>query len=300
MASLPARLSRRGFLIGTASVAVLAACGGDDDGETTAGGDNGENGDTSEGTPLLRFFPDGQRPGEELRLSFGIVEEDGGVSVEAPASMRFTFTPDGNGKAVGPLSVDRHDDGVPRPYYPVRVELPREGVYDVRAEGSGTVFTSAVTALASAAPPVPGAGDPLPSVATPTVDDARGVTPICTADPACPLHAVSLDAALAAGKPVALLISTPAFCQTAICGPVLDLFVEQQAEFGEAVTMIHAEVYPDPYGEGGTSQTTEVVQALGLTYEPALFLADATGTVVDRLDTIFDRAEIQAALEQLV
>jgi hypothetical protein len=294
MATLPARLSRRGFLVGTAGLTALAACGGDDDG---GAGDSVDSG--VEGAPLLRFFPDGQLPGEELRLSFGIVEEDGGVEVDAPKRLSFTFIPDGGGKSVGPIDVDRHADGVPRPYYPVRVTLPKEGVYDVRAEGGDAAFSSAVTALEAAAAPVPSPGDPLPSVPSPTVDDARGVNPICTADPACPLHEVSLDAALTAGKPVALLVSTPAFCQTAICGPVLELFVEQHETYGDEVSMIHAEVYPDPYGEGGTTATTEVVQALGLTYEPALFLADATGKVVDRLDTIFDRTEIEAAMEKL-
>ena len=294
MATLPAPLSRRGFLLGTVGVAALAACGGDDD--STAGGTDEE---APEGTPLLRFFPDGQRPGEELPLPFGIVEEDGGVEVNAPKSLRFTFTPDGGGKALGPVKVARHDDGVPRPYYPVRVTLPKEGVYDVRAEGGGTVFSSAVTALAAAAAPVPSRGDALPVVASPTTADGRGVTPICTAEPVCPLHEVSLDAAFDAGKPIALLVSTPAFCQTAVCGPVLELFLSQRARYGDQVTMIHAEVYPDPYGEGGTSSTTEVVQALGLTYEPALFLADATGKVVDRLDTIFDRTEVGDAMKRL-
>src|SRR5688500_8693991 len=132
MAIFPSRLSRRGFLLGTAGAAALAACGGDDD-STANDGDDTEDGDETKGTPLLRFFPDGQRPDVDLRLAFGIVEEDGGVEVDAPESLRFTFTPDGDGEAIGPLTVPRHDDGVPRPYYPVRVRLPREGVYDVRA-----------------------------------------------------------------------------------------------------------------------------------------------------------------------
>ena len=294
MARPSAPLSRRTFLLGSAGAAALAACGGGDDGDAAPAEPTEE-----EGLPLLRFFPDGQRPGEEVRLAFGVAAEDGGVAPDAPARLRFTFVPDGGGDAVGPIAVDRHDAGVPRPYYPVRVTLPKEGVYDVRAEGGKTAFSSAVTALKSAAAPVPAAGDSLPTVASPTVDDPKGVEPICTAEPACPLHEVSLDAALAEGRPVALLVSTPAFCQTAICGPVLDLFVEQQETFGDRVAMIHAEVYPDPYGESATSETTEVVRALGLTYEPALFLVGADGAVVDRLDTIFDRDEIRTAMERL-
>src|SRR5690606_18186607 len=68
-------------------------------------------------------------------------------------------------------------------------------------------------------------GEALPPIETPTTADARGVDPICTADPPCPFHEVTVAEALAASQPVALLVSTPAFCQTDICGPVLDLLV---------------------------------------------------------------------------
>src|SRR3546814_11078234 len=69
-------------------------------------------------------------------------------------------------------------------------------------------------------------GDAIPAVATPPPTDARGVNPICTAEPACPLHDVSLADALGEGRPIALLVATPAFCQIAICGPVLDVLLE--------------------------------------------------------------------------
>src|SRR3546814_12918171 len=69
-------------------------------------------------------------------------------------------------------------------------------------------------------------GDAIPAVATPTPTDARGVNPICTAEPACPLHDVSLADALGEGRPIALLVATPAFCQIAICRPVLALLLE--------------------------------------------------------------------------
>jgi hypothetical protein len=52
---------------------------------------------------------------------------------------------------------------------------------------------------------------------TPTVADLKGVELLCTRTPnACPLHDVTLKDALAANTPVAFLIATPKFCQTAI------------------------------------------------------------------------------------
>ena len=63
----------------------------------------------------------------------------------------------------------------------------------------------------------------------------------------------------------------------------------------EAITFIHAEVYTDD----SLQISTEAVHAFGLDYEPALFLAKADGTIVDRLDVIFDSDDVVAGLARL-
>jgi hypothetical protein len=93
-----------------------------------------------------------------------------------------------------------------------------------------------------------------------------------------------------------LLVSTPAYCQIGICGPVLDLLTELTGPTSGA-TVIHAEVYKAP--KTSLDELAPVVEGLSLDYEPALFAVDATGTIVERLDTVFDRTEIAAALERL-
>jgi hypothetical protein len=143
----------------------------------------------------------------------------------------------------------------------------------------------------------------MPDLPTPTTTNAEGVDPICTADPQCPLHTTSLNTALAAGKPTALLISTPAFCQVGICGPVLDVFLTQQKEFGDRVQMIHAEVYKSgkqASQDPSNAQLAPVVEAFHLPFEPSMILARADGTLAERLDYIFDESELQQALGRLV
>ena len=99
---------------------------------------------------------------------------------------------------------------------------------------------------------------------------------------------------------MAFLIATPEFCQTAICGPVLDLLVEALPDF-PTVTGLHAEVYADPRGTtdptaGGLAPTTD---AYSLPFEPTLFVADASGRITARLDSVYDRVELRNALEQV-
>jgi hypothetical protein len=108
---------------------------------------------------------------------------------------------------------------------------------------------------------------------------------------------VSLDEVIGGTGPIVLLISTPAYCQTAICGPVLDLLIGRRADLEAAgAAVVHAEVYVDDQAR----QVTPTVDAYGLTHEPALFLASPDGTVTDRLDYTFDAAELDAALARLV
>jgi hypothetical protein len=93
---------------------------------------------------------------------------------------------------------------------------------------------------------------------------------------------------------VAYLIGTPAYCQTAVCGPVLDLLLTERANRPD-VTMVHAEVYTD----NTATTTTPAVQAYQMSFEPCLWITDATGTVVERLDFVFDQGEIDAALAKV-
>jgi hypothetical protein len=269
-------LSRRGLLLAGAGLALAAACGGESQQELS----------------FLRLFQDGVPTGGDVRLPFSIGDEQGVPLEDPPAELRVRIGPDG-GEPGPAFTVARHDRGVPRPYYPIFTTVEAAGVYRVATEVGGRTVESAFTALAPGAGFVPGPGEPMFSVATPTVDDARGVDPICTDNPPCPLHDVSLDAALAEGRPVALLVATPAFCRTAVCGPVVTLLAEQRAAYGGRVALIHAEVYTRASLE---SPPTDAVVASRLRFEPCLFLVDGTGTIRRRLDNIFDRTEVEDGL----
>jgi hypothetical protein len=280
-------------LAGGAALAFLTACGGGGD---DSGGSSDEAGDGNDLTGVLLGLLPPQRVlvgGSEQRVPVALADNEGVPIREGLEPRRFRLRAD-RGDPVE-VEVEPHTDGVPTPYYPVRFTPDEPGIYEltvVDAEGY-----NALTFDIGEVSPVPGAGQALPPLDTPTPGNDRGVTPICTRTPACDLHGVTLRAALGAGGPVAFLIATPEFCQTAICGPVLDLLVEALPEF-PGLTAVHAEVYADPFGDadptaGGLAGAPE---AYGLTYEPTLFVADATGAIVSRLDTVYDRVELTEAL----
>ena len=189
-------------------------------------------------------------------------------------------------------------------YYPLRTTLPAPGIYDLTVEVEGTRTGLPVQAFDPTEITVPLPGDPFPALSTPTFDDPDGVEPLCTRSEPCPFHTVSADRVLAAGRPLALLVATPAYCSTAYCGPVLETLIDVTAARPD-LDVVHVEVYANPDEVDGNYldpaiRLAPAVQALGLSFEPSLFLVDGSGTITDRIDNVFDRTELEQVLATLV
>lgn len=295
-------LSRRQILLGGSAAVgavLLGGCGSGSDSSDEQGGSSTSGTDGASGKYALAQFFGGPMfvAGQTARLPFGVADADGLLRVDdTPEELEVQVLTSKGEELGAPISVTRHADGLPRAYFPLITEIADPGIYTARTEidGVGTEMAFQINAADEVTAIRPGM--PLPAVDTPTVNDPHGVTPICTADPLCPLHEVTLAEALGEGRPIGLLVSTPAFCQIAICGPVLDVLLGLTASHPD-VRFLHAEVYADP--KANLDTYAPVIEALGLHFEPCLILAGADGVVVERLDTIFDRAEADARLARL-
>ncbi|HET9441719.1 MAG TPA: hypothetical protein VFO65_00275 [Acidimicrobiales bacterium] len=288
-------LSRREFLLagaGLAGLAVAGACGSDD-GDDTVTARVSEPGDGATATTtaaafslVVASFTHVAGIDERLTLALLTAERSGPLPIEGAVEV----TVDGR-----PVESTVHSDGTPLPYLLVRHRFAEAGPAVVAATYDGETGEAGVTVSDPAEVKVPYPGKPMISVPSPTTADALGVDPICTAEPACPLHDVSLDAALAEKRPLAVLFSTPARCQSRLCGPVLDTLLGQREAFADKVRFLHVEIYKARTG----SALAPTVSAYNLAAEPVLFLAGADGVVRERIDNAFDRVEAKAALERL-
>lgn len=280
-------LSRRTFLGATAALALTAACGrGERQGASTT---------TTAPQPLNLVLGSFQiLAGSEQRVAFGVLNGQRPVPDKTEVEISFAPVDSEPGGEFSPAT--RRDDGIEaRPLYVAHHTFDTPGLYTATARVGRRTAEAAVQVIDPATSKVPVPGQPLPAFATPTTADARGVNPICTREPACPWHDISLDAALAERRPMVLLVATPALCQSAVCGPVLDILMDVKGDFESSVRFIHAEVFTDSSGK----TTTPAVQALKLENEPFLFLVGADGVVRDRFDGPYDRAEARAALATL-
>lgn len=290
-------LSRRRFLSLAGTSALLAACS-----KKRHVLKVDTNPDTNAPVSLVVSTYD-HVTGIDQRIAVAFIQGNAPVKVTDPVDL---VIKDEAGKASPAERAEAHLDGpdpatTPSgttpglPYYVVRHRFDKPGIYQVESTYKGKTLNAALQVTVPGALGTPSPGQPMISVPTPTPADGRGVNPICTRQPACPLHDVSLDAALGEHRPLAVLFATPLLCQSRLCGPTLDNLLAVRDEFATKVRFLHMEIYTDTSGK----KTAPVVDAYKLQGEPFLFLARADGTVFDRLDNAVDQAEMRSALGKL-
>ena len=282
----PVPLSRRAFLAAGGGMVLAAAAGG-----AAAALPMAE----SKKLSALLLASDLYASPDPQRIVFALAE---GPKYASGPPARLAY---GQSRKLGaPVGTVLHSRGLPkrRGIYTADVTLPQAGpwlgVVQVKKDGKRQNASLAFQVQDQPKAPVPGA--PAPRAASPTVANPLGVDPICTRNPPCPLHDVSLDTAIGAGKPVAVMLATPALCQSRYCGPVLDDLLTLTDQYKDRITFVHVEIYTNLSG----NETTPTVQAWGIQTEPWLFGVDATGNVVSRLDGAFGHDEQQQLLQRLV
>jgi hypothetical protein len=249
---------------------------------------------TSGFTIVQRFPNTALTPGDQ-RLAISIANDAGALQTAGPDELRGRII-DSTGGEVGTFVAPIHATGLVIPYWPVTATITEPGIYAMEVEGA-TGMPTAFQLFDPADVDIASPGEALPGFDTPTVDDARGVDPICTLAPdPCPFHEVTLNDALAAGLPVVYLIGTPAHCATGTCGPGLEFLVEAAPAYEGKATFVHAEVYADD----AATTVAPAVTASGTDYEPLLFITDADGIVRERIDIVWDAADLTAALDRWI
>ncbi|MGH8953225.1 MAG: TlpA family protein disulfide reductase [Acidimicrobiia bacterium] len=146
----------------------------------------------------------------------------------------------------------------------------------------------------------PGVGDPALPVSTPVAvnpDEIAEISTDTTPDPR--FYMVSLDDAIDSGSPTVVVFATPAFCETATCGPMLDTVNEISPDYPD-VTFIHVEVYENLDATSREElRLVEAVEAWNLPSEPWVFVIDGVGVVTAKFEGTVDSQELQQAVEDL-
>jgi hypothetical protein len=155
----------------------------------------------------------------------------------------------------------------------------------------------------------PALGAPAIASDTPTAATVEDIAAISTDDDPDPdFYAMSVNEALAAHQPFALVFSTPAFCTSQTCGPTLDLTKAEAADFKGRMEFIHVEPYELEQVDGSLRPVLDennlpisvpATVEWGLPTEPYIFVVDSSGNVAAKFEGIASAEELHAAFQEV-
>jgi hypothetical protein len=181
--------------------------------------------------------------------------------------------------------------------YTTDVDFPSDGEWRIAAlieEGDKTTATLLPSAVVGEFTKVPQAGQKAPAIHTPTPASVGGdLSKITTRIP--PDTQNRVDYAEVLGKePIVLLFATPQFCQSRVCGPVVDVAEQVKQLYGDRAAFIHMEIYNENNPSKGVRPQ---VRAFHLPSEPWLFVVDRQGTIHSVIEGAFGVEELTKAVK---
>ncbi len=191
----------------------------------------------------------------------------------------------------------------------VRFDAPGFWGVQVSAKIGGKEVRATSPFEVVAEPQLPFPGQPAPRTDNPVAGavgldpesiDSRAKDGGPPPDPA--LHSTSVAAALAAGKPTVVVVSTPVYCVSQFCGPVTDSVDRLAATYGDRVAFVHLEVWKDFENKVVNPAAAEWISPrnkVGDTQEPWVFLVGGDGVVRQRIDNVVGDRELADAVQAL-
>jgi hypothetical protein len=159
-------------------------------------------------------------------------------------------------------------------------------------------------------PQLPFPGQPAPRTQNPLAGDAsvpaEAVDSRATGGSPVPdpeLHSTSVASAIAAGRPVMIVVSTPVYCVSRFCGPITDTVSELAKKYGDRMAFVHIEVWQDFQAKKVNPSAEDWIKpksGAGDMQEPWVYTVDAKGLVRDRFDNVVNGAVLEAAITRLL
>jgi len=182
--------------------------------------------------------------------------------------------------------------------YSSQIDFPSEGEWRIAAmirEDDGQLASTLLSsAVVGEFKRIPEEGERPPAIHTPTAEDVGGdLAKITTRIPPDTQNKVDFADVLGK-KPIVLLFATPQFCQSRVCGPVVDVAEQVKETYGGEAEFIHMEIFND---NDPSKDVRPQVAAFHLPTEPWAFVIGADGTVDTAIEGAFGVERLTEALE---
>jgi len=160
--------------------------------------------------------------------------------------------------------------------------------------------------LVKSATDAPDIGDEVPRSATKTVPSDGNLKSITSAPSPDPdLYSISFADAIETSKPTVIAFSTPAYCQTATCGPQTEVLSALDDKYSGQANFIHVEIFDNPAemlesGDPSVGVESPVIHEWEFHTEPWTYIVDSDGIVVGRYEAFVTEEELEETLAPLL
>lgn len=261
----------------------------------------------------------------ENRFVLGLQDRDKNLIVDALVHLRFFKLKDGEATLkveaeTLPITVEmsetsfvhEHQDGTSHVHggdkvgvYVAYPEFDEPGLWgvEVNVTDEGGEQESArvqFDVLEEGSTPVVGA--PAPRSGQRTLQDVDDISEIDSSIPPRPeMHELTIAEAIDSGQPTVVAFATPAFCESRVCGPMMDAVVDPLFErYGDRVAFTHVEPYILEKAHQGELIAITTMEEWGLYTEPWLFIIDREGRVAGKFEAIAALEEVEPVLERVL
>jgi hypothetical protein len=194
--------------------------------------------------------------------------------------------------------------------YAGEVEFDEPGFWGLRVVAEladGTVREGNTTFPVLETPQVPAVGDEAPAsenltladveagTVEPTAVDSRAVEDGQIPDPH--LHDSTIADSLAEGRPVVAIFSTPIYCVSRFCGPLVEVLSETATRYEDRADFVMVEVWEDFEEQQLNAAAAEWIQTEQGGNEPWVFLIGEDGRIEQRWDNVLDLDELEDRLD---
>jgi hypothetical protein len=211
---------------------------------------------------------------------------------------------------VGPVVEVRHANGEVHKHggqdenrvgYYVKVKFDHAGVWGVAVKATlkdGTSGQSNIAFQVAEKPGMPAAGQKAPLSDNLTKKDVADIKEIDSGVPPNDMHDVKIKDAIAAGRPLVIVFSTPSFCTSRFCGPVTEEVEALQAIYRDRVDFVHIEIWRS-FEKKELNPTAKqwLLRPDGSLTEPVVYVVDKSGTIYDRWEGPSARNILEPAIE---
>ena len=240
------------------------------------------------------------------RVVFGVLDDETGPVRDADVGVSTFYLPATGGQE-GPVetvdAVFRAWPVTPRGVFTAELSFDRPGEWGIGAvvvDSDGAERKASARVRVKEASATPALGTVAPRSVSKTLNDVDGFEQLTTDfEPDADFYGLTIAEALDADKPLLVVFSTPAYCQTATCGPQLDVIKELKAEYADRMNFIHIEVYDNPHEiEGDLSRAviSPTAEEWGLPSEPWTFIVDGEGVIRAKFEAFTTQEELESAL----